>query len=100
VKEDLRDYTHSMNATELKSEAASYRLKLRNKPAELVACGSNGPVDMDLIDVLVNAISSLEADRRHRSDDAIGTTPQPCFEIRKPDETGICPDFGSSVALG
>ena len=59
-----------MNATELKSEVASHRLKLRNKPAKLVACGPNGPIDMDLIDILVDAISSLEADRRHRSDDA------------------------------
>ena len=49
-----------MNAIELKSEVASYRLMLRSKPAKLVACGPNGPVDMDLIDVLVNAISSLE----------------------------------------
>jgi hypothetical protein len=27
---------------------------LRNKPAKLVACGPNEPVDMDLIDILVS----------------------------------------------
>jgi hypothetical protein len=52
-----------MNAIELKSGVASSRLMLRNKPAKLVACGPNGPVDMDLIDILVNAISSLEKKR-------------------------------------
>ena len=46
-----------MDAEELRSEVASYRLKLRNKPPKL---GPNGPIDMDLIDVLVEAISSLE----------------------------------------
>jgi hypothetical protein len=49
-----------MNATELRSEVASYRLMLRNKTAKLVTCGPNGPIDMDLIDILVEAISSLE----------------------------------------
>ena len=61
-----------MNAIELKSEVASYRLMLRNKPAKLVACGPNGPVDMDLIDILVNAISSLE-----KPIDAIDVTKRP-----------------------
>ena len=56
-----------MNATELKSEVASYRLMLRNKPAKLVAWGPNGPVDMDLID-----ISSLE-----KRIDAIDLTMRP-----------------------
>ena len=41
-----------MNVTELKSEVASYRLKLRNKTAKLVTCDPNGPIDMDLIDML------------------------------------------------
>ena len=49
-----------MNAKELRSEVASYRLKLRNKPPKLVTNGPNGPVDMDLIDILVEAISTLE----------------------------------------
>jgi hypothetical protein len=49
-----------MNATELKSEVASYRLKLRNRPPKLVTCRSSGPIDMDLIDILVEVISSLE----------------------------------------
>ena len=61
-----------MNAIELKSEVASYRLKLRNKPAKLVASDPNGPVDMDLIDILVNAISSLE-----RRIDGINLTTRP-----------------------
>ena len=33
---------------------------LRNKTAKLVTCCPNGPIDMDLIDILVEAISSLE----------------------------------------
>ena len=49
-----------MKATELKLGVASYRLKLRNKPSKLVTCGPNGPIDMDLIEILVDAISSLE----------------------------------------
>ena len=49
-----------MNAKELRSEVASYRLKLRNKTPKLVTNGPNGPIDMDLIEVLVEAISSLE----------------------------------------
>ena len=44
----------------LKSEVASYRLMLRNKTAKLVSCGPNRAIDMDLIDILVEAISSLE----------------------------------------
>ena len=42
-----------MNAKELRSEVASYRLKLRNRPPKLVTNGPNGPIDMDLIDVIV-----------------------------------------------
>ena len=49
-----------MNAKELRSEVASYRLKLRSKTPKLVTNGPNGPIDMDLIEVLVEAISSLE----------------------------------------
>ncbi len=61
-----------MNATALKSEVASYRLMLRNKPAKLVAWGPDGPVNMDLIDILVNAISTLEN----------GSTPSICRSAR------------------
>ena len=50
----------TLNATKLRSEVASYRLRLRNKPPKLVTSSPNGPVDMDLIDVLVEAFSSLE----------------------------------------
>ena len=61
-----------MKATELKSGVASYRLKLRNKLSKLVTCGPNGPIDIDLIEVLVEAISSLErrVEAIVRSDDA------------------------------
>jgi hypothetical protein len=62
----------SMNATELKLEVARYRLMLRNKTGKLVTCGQNGPIDMDLIDILVEAISSLE-----RRIDAIDLMPRP-----------------------
>ena len=61
-----------MNTTELKSEVASYRLKLRNKTAKLVTCGPNGCIDMDLMNILAEAISSLE-----RRIDAIDLTRRP-----------------------
>ena len=61
-----------MNITELRSEVASYRLKLRDKTAKLVTCGPNGPIDMDLVDILVEAISSLE-----KRIDAIDLMPRP-----------------------
>ncbi len=64
--------TPSMNAIELKSEVASYRLMVKNKTPKLVACGPSGPVDMDMIDILVNAISSLE-----KRIDAIDLTRRP-----------------------
>ena len=49
-----------MNATKLKSEVASYRLKLRNKPANSSLAAQAGLSMSDLIDIFVEAISSLE----------------------------------------
>ena len=93
-----------MNATELKSEVASYRLMLRNKPAKLVAWGSDGPVNMDLIDILVNAISFLE-----KRIDAIDLTKRPKrqaspttprFRSQKPDRKLGSAPISKFVALG
>jgi hypothetical protein len=61
-----------MNTTELRSEVASYRLKLRDTTAKLVTCGPKRTSDMDLINTLVEAISSLE-----KRIDAIDLMPRP-----------------------
>jgi hypothetical protein len=49
-----------MNIKEMKSEVEKYRGKLRERPAKLVSSGPSGPVGMELIDVLVDGIESLE----------------------------------------
>ena len=45
---------------------------LRNKTPKLVTSSPNGPIDMDLIGILVEAFSSLE-----RRIDAIAPMPRP-----------------------
>jgi hypothetical protein len=49
-----------MNAKQLQSEVERYRLKLRSKPAKLVSYGPSGPIDIEVIDTIVEAISSME----------------------------------------
>jgi hypothetical protein len=49
-----------VNSQQLKSAVDRYRVKLREKTPKLVAYSPTGPIEIEIIDVVVEAIASLE----------------------------------------